>query len=164
MLVVADSSPVHYLLLIDHIDILPPLYERIVIPEIVVSELHHRRTPEIVRTWMEAPPEWIDVRQPHLTASGTLAELDDGERDAILLAMELEADLLLMDDRRARVEATRRDMTAIGTLGLLERAALHNLLDLPEALARLLETNFRVDQALIDDLLARDASRKGESG
>ncbi len=79
MLVIADSSPIHYLLLIEHIE--------------------------------------VDVRQPRLTASGTLAELDDGEREAILLAMELEADLLLLDDRRARVEATRQRVATTGTWG-----------------------------------------------
>jgi predicted nucleic acid-binding protein len=162
MLIIADSSPLHYLLLIGHIDIVPTLYERIIVPAIVIVELCHRRTPAIVRDWVEARPEWVDVQQPHLTASGSLAELDDGERDAILLAMELEADLLLLDDRRARVEATRQRLPTTGTLGVLQAASRHDLLNLPEALSRLLETNFRVDQALIDALLARDAGRSGE--
>ncbi len=160
MLVIADSSAIHYLILIGHIEVLPSLYGRIVIPEIVVDELRHPRTPETVRDWVEAPPEWIDVRQPHLTASGTLAELDDGERDAILLAMELEADLLLLDDRKARIEATRQNLMATGTLGVLEAASLSGLLELPEAISRLQGTNFRVAQRLIDDLLARDAGRR----
>ncbi|ETX03155.1 MAG: hypothetical protein ETSY1_01025 [Candidatus Entotheonella factor] len=160
MLVIADSSPIHYLLLIGHIDILPSLYGRIIIPDIVTAELQHQRAPEIVRDWIEARPDWLDVRQPHFTASGSLAELDDGERDAILLAMELEADLLLLDDRKARVEATRQNLTSTGTLGVLEAASLRGLLDLPEAISRLQATNFRVAQRLIDDLLARDAGRR----
>jgi predicted nucleic acid-binding protein len=77
-----------------------------------------------------------------------------------LLAIELQADLLLLDDRRARIEATRQRVMTAGTLGVLEGASLQGLLDLPEVITRLLETNFRVDQALIDDLLARDAERR----
>ncbi len=160
MLVIADSSPIHYLLLIGHIEVLPSLYGRMIIPEIVVAELRHPQAPETVRGWIEARPNWIDVRQPRLTASGTVAELDDGERDAILLAIELEADLLLLDDRKARVEATRQNIMATGTLGVLEVASLRGLVDLPEAISRLQATNFRVAQRLIDDLLARNAGRR----
>lgn len=159
-LVIADSSPIHDLFLIGDIDTLSSLYERIIVPEMVIAALRHQRTPEAVRDWIEARPDWLDVRQPHLAASGPLAELDDGERDAILFAMELEADLLLLDDRKARVEAARQNRTTMGTLGGLEAASLRDLLDLPEAISCLLETNFRVDQTLIDDLLARGAKRK----
>ena len=161
MLVIADSSPIHYLLLIGQIDSLPSLDERIIVPEIVIAELRHQRTPETVRDWLKARPDWLDVQQPRLTASGTLTDLDDGERDAILLAMEREADLLLLDDRRARIEALRQRVVTTGTLGVLEVASLRGLLDLPEAISRLLTTNFRVAQAIIDDLLARDAERRG---
>lgn len=161
MLVIADSSPIHYLLLIGQIDIVLSLYERLIVPEMVITELQHQRAPETVRNWIETRPDWLDVQQPRLTASGTLAELDDGERDAILLAMELEAELILLDDRRARIEASRQGVATTGTLGVLEAASLHGLLDLPEAISRLLTTNFRVAQALIDDVLARDAERRG---
>ncbi len=50
MLVIADASPIHYLLLIDQIDILPALYGRITVPDVVVSELNQPQTPEAVRT------------------------------------------------------------------------------------------------------------------
>ena len=163
MLVIADASPLHYLVLIGYVEILPALYGRIIVPERVFAELRHQRTPAIVREWIEARPEWLEVQQAHLTASGSLAELDDGEREAILLAMELGADLLLLDDRRARVEASRQNLTFTGTLGVLEAASRRDLVNLPEALSRLVETNFRVDQALIDVLLVRDARRRGEA-
>ena len=163
MLVIADASPLHYLVLIGYVEILPALYGRIIVPERVFAELRHQLTPTIVREWIEARPEWLEVRQAHLTASGSLAELDDGEREAILLAMELEADLLLLDDRRARVEASRQSLTFTGTLGVLEAASRRDLVNLPETLSRLLETNFRVDPSLIDALLVRDARRQGEA-
>lgn len=164
MLVIADASPVRYLVLIGHISILASLYEHVILPEVVVSELGRPRTPEAVRTWIEALPDWIDVRQPAWTPPDTMAELGAGERDAILLARELSADLVLMDDMSGRSEARRQHVVTTGTLGILETASVRGLLDLPEAIARLLETNFRVDQALIDDLLSKDASRKEQAG
>jgi predicted nucleic acid-binding protein len=91
-----------------------------------------------------------------------MADLGAGERDAILLARELSADLVLMDDRSGRAEARRQQVVTTGTLGVLESAAMRGLLHLPEALSRLLETNFHVDQSLIDDLLERDARRRDE--
>jgi predicted nucleic acid-binding protein len=71
-----------------------------------------------------------------------LAHLDPGEQEAILLAEELRADLLLMDDQEGRQEAERRALRVTGTLGVLERAAERGLLDLPAVLARLQATNF----------------------
>jgi predicted nucleic acid-binding protein len=86
--------------------------------------------------------------------------LDPGEREAILLAQELQADLLLMDDRQGRQEAQRRALTVTGTLEVLERAAERGWLDLPSALTRLQATNFYLPALLVRDLLARDAARK----
>lgn len=161
MLVIADASPIHYLLLIGHIDILPSLYERIVVPEVVVTiELRQPQTPDIVKDWVEAHPDLMDVRQPGLMPSDTMALLGAGERDTILLARELSADLVVMDDMSGRAEARRQNVVTTGTLGVLESASLRGLVDLPEAITRLLATNFRVAQRLIDDLLARDAGRR----
>lgn len=160
MLVIADASPIRYLVLIGHIDILPPLYEQIIVPHVVVTELGQPQTPEAVKGWLDTRPNWLEVRQPRIPPLHTMADLGAGERDAILLAQELSADLVLMDDRSGRAEARRQHVATTGTLGVMESAALRGLLDLPAAIARLLETNFRVEQVLIDDLLARDAERR----
>ncbi len=164
MLAIADASPIHYLLLIGHMTILPSLYDQIIVPEVVVTELQHPQTPETVRVWIETRPGWLDVRQPRLTPSETMGHLGAGERDAILLFRELAADVVLMDDLSGRAEASRQRVVTTGTLGLLETASLRGLLDLPVAVSRLLTTNFRVAQAIIDDLLARDAERRGGTG
>ena len=86
--------------------------------------------------------------------------LDEGEQEAILLAQELEADLLLIDDKDGRLEATRRNIAVVGTLGVLDKAADKDLLDLPETLARLQQTSFRASAELIRSLLEQDARRK----
>jgi len=161
MLIIADASPLHYLVLVGHVEILPALYERIMVPERVMAELRHQQTPIVVREWIETRPEWLEVRQVHVAASGSLAELGDGERDAILLALELHADLILLDDRRARVEASRQSLSFTGTLGVLEAASRRDLVNLPEVVGCLLETNFRVAPSLIHALLTREARRRG---
>jgi len=63
MIVVADTSPLNYLLLIDAIHILPALYGEIIVPTEVHEELQHPRAPAVVREWAINPPEWIEIRQ-----------------------------------------------------------------------------------------------------
>jgi predicted nucleic acid-binding protein len=157
--VVADTSPVNYLVLIGEIDILRQLYYRVVIPADVFSELIDTGAPPEVREWATQHPAWIEVRKaPDRDAA--LAGLDAGEASAIALA-QLETDvLLLIDESAGRLEASRRSIPNTGTLGVLRRAAIENLLDLPSALNLLLATNFRVSRSLVADLLAEAADRK----
>lgn len=163
MLVIADASPLHYLVLIEAISILPPLFERILIPQAVSEELQHPKTPLPVRVWLASPPAWLEIHRVSDASHATLTHLDAGEQEAIMLAQELGVALLLMDDWEGRQEAERRALTVTGTLGVLERAAEQGLLDLPTALARLQATNFYLPVNLVRDLLARDAARKGEA-
>jgi len=60
MLVVADSSPLHYLVLIEAIEVLPALYSRVIAPPAVMEELSHPRTPHAVRVWIAQPPAWLE--------------------------------------------------------------------------------------------------------
>jgi predicted nucleic acid-binding protein len=97
-LVIADTSPIDYLILIGHIDILPALFDKVILPSIVLDEL--TAGPPLIRQWIAHRPRWVEVHKttsPHREASG--ARLDAGAEDAIALAVELQADLLLMDDR-----------------------------------------------------------------
>jgi uncharacterized protein len=86
-----------------------------------------------------------------LPSEPALDALDAGEREAIQLASELMADLLLMDDREGRSFALRRQLPVIGILGVLERADLVGLLsDLPSTLARLEASGFYLSARLRD--------------
>ena len=164
MLVVADTSPIHYLVLIQHDTILPALYERVVIPPAVLVDLQQSRTPAAVRTWVAHPPLWFKVRQPRQALDAQqFPKLGAGEREAIALALEIHASLLLIDDADGRAEAERQALTATGTFGILENAAIHGLIDLPDALARLQATTFRARPELFQELLARDAARKQQA-
>jgi len=56
MIVVADTTPLHYLILIQHDDLLPRLFGRVLIPPAVLAELQHPETPDPVRQWFAQPP------------------------------------------------------------------------------------------------------------
>ena len=62
-LVIADTGPVNYLILIGHIDVLPALFEKVILPAIVRDELKHRKAPLAVQSWIADPPPWVEVRQ-----------------------------------------------------------------------------------------------------
>src|SRR5881628_3014810 len=99
IVVVADTSPLNYLVQIDCQHLLPALYERVFIPDAVVKELDHSGTPPVVRAWLRQIPKWIAVREIRSPPDPELIELDLGEREAIQLAQEEHADLLLMDEK-----------------------------------------------------------------
>ena len=160
IVVVADSSPLNYLTLLGSVDVLHHLYGRILVPEQVVRELSDRAAPDEVRRCAQTLPDWVEIRITAPTDDPKLLHLDPGERAAIMLAQSESGALLLIDDAAGRVEASRRGLLNTGTLGVLRAAALKGLVDLPSALARLLESNFRVSGALVDDLLAEEAERR----
>jgi len=76
-LVIADTSPINYLILIGHIDILPSLFEKVILPFVVRDEL--TVASPSVRLWMADPPPWLEVRKTtnfhQLTVTGTLGVL-----------------------------------------------------------------------------------------
>jgi predicted nucleic acid-binding protein len=163
--VVADTSPINYLVMIGEISILPQLYGQILIPAEVMRELTAGGTPAEVRSWALAPPGWLLVcNVPFSPPDSALNDLDDGERAAILLAQQQPGALLIVDDSDGRAEAKRRGIANTGTLGVLRAAAVRQLVDLPGALARLSATNFRASQWLIAELLEEDAARKMRTG
>jgi predicted nucleic acid-binding protein len=143
MIVVADASPLRYLVLIAEVEILPGLYGRLLTPPAVVKELSHPRTPEVVRRWIAAPPDWLHIRAPLGPLPEFPATLGVGEREAIALAEETRAEVLLVDDGAGRREAKRRRLATRGTLGILGLAARHGLTDLQTAISGLRATNFR---------------------
>lgn len=161
-LVIADTGPVNYLVLIGHVDLLPALFERVLLPATVLGELTSRRAPASVQTWIASMPAWLEVREtpPGLPDDPSLHGIDAGEKAAIVLAASLRADLLLMDDRRAVHAARAKGLLVTGTLGVLDLAAERGLVDFDQAIRRLDGTNFRRPQALVEALLRKHGSGK----
>jgi predicted nucleic acid-binding protein len=160
--VVADATPLHYLILIGAVQALPRIFERIHVPIEVHDELTCDATPPDVRVWMQQPPHWIEVVAAPLVAAqdSSLDALDSGERAAIVLAESIGADLLLIDDRAGALLAQRRGLAVTGTLGVLDLASRAGLADLRDAFARLQKTNFRYPPSLIEMLLKEEGKRK----
>ena len=159
--VVSDTSPIRYLVLIDEGDLLRKLYGRVLIPQAVHAELQKPKTLEVVRAWMQAALPWIDVIPASQIPSESLVTsiLDAGERAAIDVALGLKADLLLMDERAGIEEARRLGLSATGTLGILARGAERGFINLAIALEKLRQTNFRIRPEILQQLLLEDASR-----
>lgn len=112
MIVIADTSPINYLVRSEYIWILRELFREVLIPRAVLAELRHQHAPAEVQAFAEHLPTWIRVED----VSGRVREMDPslgpGEREAICLALELRADALLIDDLAGRREALSRGVPA----------------------------------------------------
>jgi predicted nucleic acid-binding protein len=150
MAVVADTSPVNYLVLIAQIDLLARLYARILIPPAVLAELKHPLAPEPVRHWACDAPSWLEVLSPK--SNLILPNLDLGETEAIALAIEMHAEVVLIDEQAGRQEALRRGLEVAGTLSVLDEADRAGLVVFDDAIALLTNTSFRVSQAVLSEI------------
>ena len=97
MIVVADTSPLNYLVLIDEIDILRQLFGNLLVPYAVWNELSAQGSPELLKFWVGTTPAWIKVESPKRLDS--TIKLGAGEVAAISLARETGAELLLVNER-----------------------------------------------------------------
>ena len=139
--------------------VLPALFGEVIVPPAVIAELTNEHAPQEVRSWLAGKLAWLRVATPLDTLPQLRERIDDGEREAIALAVELGADAILIDDHRGRREAEALRCVAVGTLGVLANAADRGLVELPLALERLRATNFRADNRLIEQILNRTQDR-----
>lgn|SRR5690349_23963235 len=95
-------------------------------------------------------PSWAEVRSPKETL--LLEHLDLGEREAIALAAEVRADVVLIDDQAGRQEALRRSLRVAGTLSILDDGDQAGLVDFDEAVAALQKTSFRISPAVLSEI------------
>ena len=149
MIVVADTSPIHYLIQLGEADLLPILYGQVLLPDAVIRELQHPKASATVKRWLADLPAWISVQPPIPDPDPYLAFLDPGEREAIQIAEEHRPSLLLLDEKRGGREAARRNLPFTGTLGVLAAADKIGRVDGIQAYARLIsETSFRSSASL----------------
>lgn len=172
MIVVSDMTPLHYLILIGCDHVLPRLFDRVLAPPAVIREMSDPKTPEAVRRWAAAPPGWLEVREPirveDIPRLGR-GRRGAGEKAALALAREVQADALLMDDTKAIQEARKRGLHPVRMLTVLDAAAERGLIaDLAEVLDKLEQgTPFYVGpkcKAIIEGMKRRDSERRHAQG
>lgn len=156
MIVVADTTPLNYLILIDEVDLLPVLFGQVLLPQAAFQELQHPKTPPQVRQWMAHLPAWLEVRTVASVASPALMNLDIGEREAIQLALELGVSTVLIDEAEGRLVAEAFHLEVRGTLGILERGSKLGKTDFRQALSKLEQTRFRLSSAVWTAFLKRN--------
>jgi predicted nucleic acid-binding protein len=145
-LVVSDTSPLVALQQIDELKILHSLFGEVVIPPAVERELG----PGFPR------PPWLITRPLAMRAPPLQPTLGAGESEAITLASQDGAQLLLLDDRPARRLAPSLGIPVLGTLGLLIRAKEQGLLAAVKPyIETLLRGGFRASPALVERILAQ---------
>lgn len=157
MIVVSDTSALANLAIIDHLWLLESIYQTVIIPDVVARELTEASNPLIPAILQVG---WI---QPQPLTNSELANqlqqergLDAGEANAIALALELQADDLLIDERLGRQEALRLGLSIIGILGILLVAKQRSLIPQVQPVMDTLisQAGFRVSPQLYQRVLA----------
>jgi uncharacterized protein len=162
MLIVSNTSPILNLAIIGQLELIRQQFTQISIPPGVAAELkidEDRPGSEIIRHAIAA--EWIQI-QPVGQSTGIIRllrqTLDQGESEAIALAIEIGADLLLLDERDARKAAKSLGLEVTGVLGILLKAKQTGSLVKLEPVLKDLEqiAGFRISLNLLSQLLAAD--------
>lgn len=119
--VVSNTTPILSLLKIGQLALLQSLYQRVIVPEAVWQEIEAGRDKAYYVDLKSIP--WVDIRAISNTAAiDYLTDLDKGEAEVIILARELAADLVVIDETLGRQYARHFELTCTGTLGILLRA------------------------------------------
>ena len=162
MTIVSNASPLIGIARIDKLDLLRQLYGEVVIPEAVWHEVVVRGVGQPGAELIKAS-EWI--RQAHVdnrTLVQVLSQdLDIGEAESIALALELRAEILLMDERLGRQTADRLGLRYIGVIGILVQAKQKGLIDHIEPLLKALRN--RAGFRISDELYVRVLQDGGEA-
>jgi len=158
VIVVSDTSAITNLAAIQHLQLLPQLYEQVIVPEAVYRELGDIEPPVPGTIEVQTAP-WLEVRQViNRDAVKRLQDevrLDPGESEAIALSLELKTALLLIDERRGRAEADRLGIKITGLLVILiEAKRKHLIVAVKPLMDSLIATSdFRVSPALYNQIL-----------
>lgn len=103
MIVVADSGPLHYLILLDQTSLLHRFYGDVVVSDVVAGELCAARSLQQVRDWMSHPPDWLQLIPVTAEEIASVVDaLDLDERAAIALTERVQADFVLIDETDGR--------------------------------------------------------------
>ncbi|MEQ8705447.1 MAG: DUF3368 domain-containing protein [Phaeodactylibacter sp.] len=153
MIVVSDTSAITNLIQIDHLWLLREVYQNIIIPQAVYDELVSDTKNKVIIESLS----WIkikEVKENDITRN--LKEvLDPGESEAITLALKLDADFIIIDEKKGRKIAEDYGLRKIGLVGILVESKRKGLIkEVRNLLEQLIEkANFFVSEKLYKDVL-----------
>ncbi len=164
MIIVSDTTPISELAKVDHLNLLPKLFGKVVIPQGVFDELQVGEHPaaKLVQnlSWLEVVT--VDNQQLVRELQQSF-KLDLGESEAIALAEEISASGLLIDERAARKVAMAQKLPLIGTVGILLLAKRRGLLDsVKDVLDEMQEQGMRISDRLYVQVLTLAQEKDGE--
>jgi uncharacterized protein len=162
MIVVSNTTPLIGLAVIGRFDLLRILFGKITIAEAVYREavVHGHEQGGAQREVSEA--DWLEVVavKDRLAVEVLLDEMDLGETETIVLAREINADWVLMDEKKGRRKLTELGIQRIGTAGILLKARQTNLIsELAPELERLRNNSFSLSDYVVDGLLRQVGER-----
>lgn len=156
MIVVSDTSVLVNLAWLNRLDILPALYGEVIIPTVVWEEIVVLGVGKVGSQEI-AQATWIQRKSPQNKdlIDSLRQTLDGGEAQGIALALELGADLLLIDERLGRMTAKYFNIEIIGLLGILIQAKQEGLIEKVKPLVDQLrfEIGFRISSQLYQEVL-----------
>jgi len=151
--VVSNTTPLITLLSIGKLNLLKELYGQIIVPFAVYQEIEHGKDKPFYTDLSMI--DWIEIKKinnPYTVKY--LSDLDEGEAEVIILANELKADLVLLDEKLARSFAQRLSITYTGTLGILLKAKQLRLIESIGQCIKSMEINgIWFSNSLIDEVL-----------
>jgi uncharacterized protein len=130
VIIVSDTTPLSELAKVGQLNLLGQVFSQVIVPEEVYRELQRGNHPA---SQLISSLDWLAVRAvqnlPEVQRLNNQVGLDLGESEAIVLAEELKADQLLVDDLAGRREAQARGLSLIGTVGVLLVAKQRGLIE-----------------------------------
>ncbi len=168
-MIISDTSVISNLISIEHIFLLEALYQKVIVPQAVYQELF-RYHPIFLDEIRKEKSPFLEVKtvmdKNRVYQLKQSAKLDDGESEAIILALELKTELLLIDERKGRAEAQRLGIKITGLLGvLLEGKTKGLIIAVKPLMDRLIEdSDFWISHLLYDKILvlAQEKSENNE--
>lgn len=155
MRVICDTSPLILLVKIGRLELLFQLYGQVLVPVSVLDEIRGRSTEETTAIESLVENQALEIQRGSPEALERVpADLGAGEREAIALAMETEADIVVLDDREGRRVARERDLPVTGTIGILIEARARDMIpSVRRELDRLIEAGMWIDEAFYHRIL-----------
>lgn len=149
--VVVNTTPLIALSHVEQLGILKKLYGRIIIPEAVYRELSVK-TESICKKAVDSSLDWIRVDKIRNQMAKTMykTQLHDGEVEVMILAKEIAADVVIIDDANAKKHAKYLQLPVTGTLGVLIKAKKNGYIaELKPILLQMVEKGIYLSQELI---------------